>query len=864
MSAEAFGETLQFITNVKLEELEKRRQKYSDHLARVLAKASEIDDSDLIARLVVLIDGMKIWPGAWSSNVNFEDVERWLEQAKKDPGFPRSILLEWIDRARAQLEHEQTRFDFAKLFGSILTDWLSSKAQSRTKSQTDADAFEKVNRKETLEQKAQLESLIFEEKHIDVPALEAYLKDLFSSKEAEEALDVMRERMEQFSDSMQKFQMGENDVETAIKSVLRADILSEEKQATLKEFQRNPIVIKELTSVLNMQRDAIQSWHWPKEGVLLEPRRQLNGKTRFYLDTEILTALLLHDLGMRLGVEFRRAFDQLRESQAWKKPASMLTPLEKRRRAVYLPRSNPRITVNVIRQGHRRDHFFMCQLPKTIDVVPDNYDDESSDDDDSCHDPRFNTPVDLKQSLMHIISADVLLNKALYGQATVVRTDLEWFGPSLPHETILTIFRFFGLPERDVQVIKSFLSCPTVFKDDPSGQVRTRKRGVPLSYSLSTVCGEVVLFVMDFVVNQRADGLFLYRIHDDFWFWDKDAEPCERAWDEINKLVSLVGLTFNKEKTGSICTGAEPHQGLPKGDVRWGFLKMDENGRFVIDQAMIDEHVLELHRQLEATTSVFSWIQAYNKYMAFVVRNCGEPAVVYGKAHIDEIITTLARIQRTLFPTGGFSGSLAKTLQDKFGIDTADIPLGFYLWPNAAGGLEVKDSLVDLFLIREGCKETPQDIIENVKKEDEASYQSEKRYWDDTEPSRVRQASTWNPEVAATEPFMTFEEFVKGREDNIQSWANAYQNLLRRPGRVSTTCTPELEASIKLLDSGIKAFGVKDNAGWSGLSPYWKWVIGLHHHEMIKKFGSLAIVDSNAVPVGMVEVFKSSKVRWEQ
>ena len=60
MSAEAFGETLQFITNVKLEELEKRRQKYSDHLARVLAKAGEINDSDLIARLVVLIDGMKI------------------------------------------------------------------------------------------------------------------------------------------------------------------------------------------------------------------------------------------------------------------------------------------------------------------------------------------------------------------------------------------------------------------------------------------------------------------------------------------------------------------------------------------------------------------------------------------------------------------------------------------------------------------------------------------------------------------------------------------------------------------------------------------------------------------------------------
>lgn len=69
---------------------------------------------------------------------------------------------------------------------------------------------------------------------------------------------------------------------------------------------------------------------------------------------------------------------------------------------------------------------------------------------------------------------------------------------------------------------------------------------------------------------------------------------------------------------------------------------------------------------------------------------------------------------------------------------------------------------------------------------------------------------------------------------------------------------------MKVLGSGIDTFGVKRRTGWHSLTNYWKWIVGLHHHEMIKKFGSLAIVDPNAVPVGMVAVFRNSRMKWEQ
>ena len=43
MSSEAFGEILHFITNVKLEELEKRKLKYTKHHEEVIARAKEAD-----------------------------------------------------------------------------------------------------------------------------------------------------------------------------------------------------------------------------------------------------------------------------------------------------------------------------------------------------------------------------------------------------------------------------------------------------------------------------------------------------------------------------------------------------------------------------------------------------------------------------------------------------------------------------------------------------------------------------------------------------------------------------------------------------------------------------------------------------
>ena len=211
MASEAFGETLQFITTVKLQEVEKRSDAYAEAL-----------EADPIKKPSVLVRGMRSWPGAWSSNFKLDDVGRWLEQARRNPIFPQSSLPNWIAQAKEQFAHKGTRFEFAKLFSNLVFDRVRSMPQGAATTPVaglDAmeaeasgqDGFDKVSRKETLQQE-KLESIIFEAKEIDVPALEEYLEDLYSSKDAREALSTMRSRICYFANSLRSKDIKADDV----------------------------------------------------------------------------------------------------------------------------------------------------------------------------------------------------------------------------------------------------------------------------------------------------------------------------------------------------------------------------------------------------------------------------------------------------------------------------------------------------------------------------------------------------------------------------------------------------------------------------------------------------------------------------
>ncbi len=469
-----------------------------------------------------------------------------------------------------------------------------------------------------------------------------------------------------------------------------------------------------------------------------------------------------------------------------------------------------------------------------------SYDSTSSNDDYA-----RNSSMGTKQKLLHSLATECQLNTKLHNKHAVICSDFEWFGPSLPHASILTVLEFFGVTTEWLDFFKKWLAAPLRFVDsDNSEGVRVRKRGTPFNYTLSAFCGEAVLFVMDFAVNRASGGLQLYRLHDDLWLFDSDVTKCARGWKEMNTYANLVGLTFNKEKTGSACVGYDEQSiaDLPSGDVRWGFLKFDSSqGRFAIDQAQVNTHIEELRRQLNATKSIVGWVNAYNKYMEFLHRNFGGyPARCFGEDHLDDLLKTFARIQSELFKDAGNKSAVAylqERIAKKFGI--SDLPEGYFYFPVVTGGLELKNIFIELCSIERESEKKFKEIFEQLlKEEDEETYDSYKNNWE--------RSST----------FMTYEEFLSLRDVWVPTWGRQFSAAMTDREQEDVNKTPAIEAALRSSKHWSKR--------WVDLSVQERWLVALYGEQLMEKFGALDVVDSSLIPLGMVELFKRSRIQLDE
>ncbi|KAF8153979.1 hypothetical protein B0H34DRAFT_72720 [Crassisporium funariophilum] len=464
-SGSSFGQTLQFITSIKLQELEKQRLAYYAH-AKIIDEAKILGDKgDIIAKVELLAKAVKSWTGSGSlpsdkivgGKLEMRTLEFWLQQAKKDPSFSHEIAQGWAETLEAHIKHTGMRFDCAKLFGTLFNEWLASGDSSAMVYQAGDDSadvdsmasntssdFVDIGRKEMYEQKEKLESIIFDDHPVDVEELKAYLEGLFESEDAGNALDRLRKELKDQGYSLQRKPILRRDVAYAIKGLLASGLMDEEKRTTLKAFQENPTVLDEVASVLNMRMAGLDSWAWPKEGILVEMRRHLNGKYRAFTDPEIIDALLLHHIGVAWQVKLKSSLRRLFDGKAWNRSFVPPTHKVKERWTEQLRGDDGSSSIESRRHNTRKTHFFLSQLTDEASR-PSRYDDlvDAPEQDDGTISPAV-----VKQKLLHIMTTECYLNKALDGTHAVIRSDLEWFGPSLPHTSILTVLEFLGMPRK--------------------------------------------------------------------------------------------------------------------------------------------------------------------------------------------------------------------------------------------------------------------------------------------------------------------------------------------------------------------------------------------------------------------------------
>jgi hypothetical protein len=638
-SGSVFSETLNSITTTKLDELSKKRARFEEQLSTV--RGALQTEQNPLQRLFVAVEGAKVCLGVKTApqmvkdvygndrlgrslggtgnpklETDLNNVDRFLEQARFDPSISTGLLSELETTVLRHLTVQSLKYRYATLYGQVVTEWLSSEtaaAQTSTENVDMAEAFEDIPGAQKLESRAEWEKSVFEPFEADVPALKAYLTDLFGAESTEnneipKAFHALQESVERFEDAMAAPQpFNQDSLRWTVNGLLSSDLLTDEKRAVLKDFLGHQVVLTEIADVLNMRMAALQDWSWG-DHVLVEQRKRINGTYSIHLHEDLLQAIFLQFIGVKLCVFFKKALKQFFKATMFKKLSTVVPAVDRKRRQYYLGRrSNKRSVVSRRRMYYQR-YYFLYQLPafetqqthtaegeEEADAAPrpsgrtkqtarrstggkaprkqlvstddfvdysdveedDDYDDDGytdSDDDYDDHVPldTVKNPMEAKQTILHLLSTEIAINTRLHGEITCFRSAFDQWNPSLPHSTILTILEFFGISTKWLAFFRKFLEAPLKFADEPSVGTRTRRRGMPGSHSLSDAFGELALFCLDFSVARATDGAFLHRIYDSFWFWSPDHAKCVKAWNTVTAFAGIMGVSLSETASGTV------------------------------------------------------------------------------------------------------------------------------------------------------------------------------------------------------------------------------------------------------------------------------------------------------------------------
>jgi hypothetical protein len=968
-SGSVFSETLQEITDTKLEELSKRRNAYELQKSNLLSGLQLEDDpikrlerlaSGTITCLGIRVDASGRIMHGWNKNASLEieltNLSRFVDQARYDPSLSTDIIFTWEKSLLLQLDMQSLKYAYASLYGQLVMEWLSSdKAGEAAVAGKDGGGddvdmtggFENVDNARKLESRANWERMVFEPAEVDVSKLEKYLESVFDvegwkrNSGAVKALEELRQSVARHATGMSNITaFTPSSLRTTIQGLLVSDLLSDERRGVLRDFMSNNVILSEIADVLNMRMAALDSWSWGS-GVSVEQKRQINGTYDVHMHEDLLQAIFLQHIGVQWSVFFKSSLRVFRkyDGGCWESNALNLPLEEQRRISYYLGPMTRKKSLQAHRSLQYRLNYFLTQLMGSQDdhlVVEDGQveadygsvrhstggkaprkqlaskacrksaptntpiqmkrrrdpdledeDEEIDTDDENDGERQTREPVELKQRLLHILSTEAIINKKTHGEFTAFHSVFDEWNQNLAHQTIYAVMSFLGVPPRWIAFFKKFLEAPVRFPDDdPSSQSRTRVRGVLNYHVLSDVFSEVVLFCLDLAVNRATSGQFLWRVHDDLWFWSPDYKKCTKAWKAVTDFAALTGSLINAGKSGSVRifmerkTVSSIDAILPAGDIRWGFLYLSsETGRFQIDQDMVDAHIEELRKQLrDSEGSIFAFIQVWNTYVTkFFTANFGLSANCLGKEHVDDMLRTHERIQRQVFSTfspdkregpTSIVAYLRQALSDRFNVE--DIPNGYFFFPLELGGLGLRSPFIPLLQIRESVLQSIDKLMQDVHDSDETGYKEDKEIFDNGSIKRARldlDDPDWEPETKRDrEAFMSFEEYIKYTEEfyyeNEFELVEVFGSLMSRPREETVRFdSAKLQSALTDLEGQENLNCIRHQ--WTQMEAYWQWIAMFYGPEIVKRFGGLRIVDAGLLPMGMVTLFRERRVKWQ-
>ncbi|GAP88949.1 hypothetical protein SAMD00023353_3400220 [Rosellinia necatrix] len=909
------SQAMRSISLTKIRELEKQRDKYESRKARLLDTVDGHPD-DISKRITQLLDGVKtLCEREIERDYQVQNMDLWLQQSSYDASLPPQKLQSYEARLRSKLDIQSRKLGIGNLWSCLVAEWMDTSTPMGEAPDAGDESGEAARQEKRLKELCdKFEEVVFTPLETDGARIERYMQDLFGGDEGDKALKTLRGRIrsreEELLGARRPFDRAV--LRWCVNGLLAEDLLSDEKQAVLRDFLDNRVVLDEIADVLNMRFADFDNWSWEagERGIPVLPRPQLNGKYRIWMDEDVLQAIFIHYVGIRNCVDLKGALARFlgHRDGPWRRSAGGKMSGVDTVRYEYFAGENlgSDSTVDKTRFASYESSFFLSQLPEAVTTIGKSraYANDGDVQDDDGEGPKQGDSktenVNIKQKLLRTLATEAIVHRTLYGEAAVIQSDLQWYATGLSHATIFAVMRFLGYSERMVSFYRKVLQAPLNMVStpggSPSGEPRIRQRGVPMAHAPEKLTGEMILFIMDLAVN-KATGMLLYRLHDDL-FLCGEPQRCAEAWKEMGEFADVMGVEFNKNKTGSVyltnpekARDDEIEATLPEGVVRIGHLLLDQDsGEWVLDQDQIDEHVAQLRRQLAACDSVLGWVKTWNSCISrFFSHTLGEPAYCFGLKHVESVLQVYQRIQRVLFETpsqspendekqSGTGGNvvdyLKSKIKERFGV--SEVPDAFIFLPEQMGGLGVKNPFIPYLAFRNRFLEnksdlSPESIMRTYLANEKEEYDNARKALGklETAEDRLSRLRGLYPDslrfkyarlvledvlTSGGSGFFSFEEYTRHRESTSRHLNVAYRKLLEVPDQRGVKAEPEF-VTWALIDAGLD--------GWDGPRRLQvEWVLQLYQDELNERWGGPKLIDEKYLPTGLLTMMRRKAVQW--
>jgi hypothetical protein len=894
---------------LKIDELNQAKEAFKRRYRSDSAKSA---DNETITRVKALLDDITKLNPELEDDDDLCVIAHYIKLASDDRSVSRLKLLKFEEQIRTKLEKHFNRLEVSSIHVELLKEVLGvGEYTTSVASQLDTvdlDGDFEVVETELDEVLEKFEKETFTAAEVDVEAIEAYLSSIMVDSRG---IEVIRGDLATFSDEIVEdgLEIDQDFLMWCIADLLKSTLIGEDKKRTLEGYLQSPIALRELASILKTK--SVRHWEYKNadKGLPVTVLQNSEGQFCIAVEESVIDMLFLYCIGTGWAMKLKSCLSHVaRYCTSFSNACLTTAELNKRRyfldpKPVKPPVVEPAPTCSVCHSSFPPPAPMPPPPPRCMSMPPPppsmpyppgimapywgppppppppgygsmdstrcrEYTQEffmSRLPDESGCTPEIKPPEDVQARLMKTLAVERKLREAFDGQVHVGSVQFKSLASSLPHQTILTVLKFLGVPTIFLTLFERFLSTNLNIGPAVRGapdRVLPRARGVPEGHTLEVFFTEAVLFFLELVVHQKT-GSYLYRLRDKGYFVG-NREQHQAYQEHVAIFASMLGLDFTFEDGQSI-----------------GFLSIDTHNTNICSGEVVT-YARSVKQQLNTCITMLDWVRVWNNTVGtYQTHLFGPLANVFGEAHLQNVREAYKVIFDIILDGVDLTDYISQllTVHLRLGLRKPSFPLEALIYlPQAYGGLGVKNPFITLNLAHK-LYSSPNDAIKTYLDNEDKYYENSAETYAslDAEARALKIETIFNNDTAQVDAalgpnrdltiFMSKEELTAHRErtnypqfhvsivnvpydsTSVLSLTSLYADLLCEP-------SDDTPGSERIRDEVRRLSGKDDMKSWNRLSGEDKWVVQLYGDECFDTYGGLEIWCGESVPQEVLKIVR--------